>query len=796
MTLKITHKHGTTASTPPVAGDIDVGELAINAADAEIYTKDTAGAVQPFKSKFTYPGTGAVPRLIESKLQDKLNVKDFGAVGDGSTNDSDAIQAAFDAIKAQGGGTIEFDGDSTYLLYASQSTQWGDTGAYVGSSTIVNGNMCKIIFNSRVAPGGAVGAAPTAFRSVSTTTHAGVLTGTYAVGDLVYNVDDASDFYEGEEVQVRIIDNAYDDVEAKHYYSAVVIDITGNAITLNRGVPEAFNAAVQSRNNNRRIIGQGIDGLPKDVLFKNFRFERYEGGGARPTSEDDRVIELRNSKNQGIENITLYRSSVLIRAVEQAYIRDVRANYNRISGSGSKGFPISAVNCVDYVIDNVYVENFQQGAIQNESYCSGIVRNLTAVNNIYQTYGVKGDANNSNITMLFKVIQESKVKIENLQITGAKGSYSTSTSQDEAQLSVVSTVDGGAVDSFRHVSVLSTETPALYLRLGLVSGRFKDTSKGISSDLDSVEEHTSVITFDGTETGAQNYFEAVPENCLILGWSFHVENQSDMSVINTVALRYEDASGTLVTPSQYLFSPTVELQQYSIATANLQYGPNGILGKINYDYNTERRVVATFSGGSPDAGARLVVKTKYARIDGFIPTNLSAKSTEVIIAPSAKFTSSISIGGTAAANTIDEYEEGTWTPAFIFATPGSTSIIYSTSGVNRTFGRFVKIGNVVLITGQIVTTTFTFSGANGAARLTGLPYFPQNNTESYGLSLLSYGGITGSPGDVIHLRSRGSGFFIFKRSEFGSSTVGDLAVPYFTSGTNLNLKFSGFYMIN
>jgi hypothetical protein len=31
MTLKITHKHGTTAGTPPAAGDIDVGELAINA---------------------------------------------------------------------------------------------------------------------------------------------------------------------------------------------------------------------------------------------------------------------------------------------------------------------------------------------------------------------------------------------------------------------------------------------------------------------------------------------------------------------------------------------------------------------------------------------------------------------------------------------------------------------------------------------------------------------------------------------------------------------------------------------
>ena len=76
-------------------------------------TDDGAAAIN-----FLQAGTGAVVRTVQAKERDTVSVKDFGAVGDGVTDDTAAIQAA---ILAGAGKTIYFPAGTYRIPYSASS---------------------------------------------------------------------------------------------------------------------------------------------------------------------------------------------------------------------------------------------------------------------------------------------------------------------------------------------------------------------------------------------------------------------------------------------------------------------------------------------------------------------------------------------------------------------------------------------------------------------------------------------------------------------------------------------------
>jgi len=92
----------------------------------------TTGAVNASIVAYDPPFTGGVATNVEAKLSEYVSVKDFGAVGDGVTDDTAAIQAAFDS------GQSIYIPDGNYVsgpLTVQDITVFG-SGTLVGSSGV------------------------------------------------------------------------------------------------------------------------------------------------------------------------------------------------------------------------------------------------------------------------------------------------------------------------------------------------------------------------------------------------------------------------------------------------------------------------------------------------------------------------------------------------------------------------------------------------------------------------------------------------------------------------------------
>ena len=75
-----------------------------------------AQSISALNVAYNEGGTGAVTTTVQAKLQQYVSVKDFGAVGDGTTDDTAAIQAAYNAVNTSTGSKGVFFPSGTYLI--------------------------------------------------------------------------------------------------------------------------------------------------------------------------------------------------------------------------------------------------------------------------------------------------------------------------------------------------------------------------------------------------------------------------------------------------------------------------------------------------------------------------------------------------------------------------------------------------------------------------------------------------------------------------------------------------------
>lgn len=340
----------------------------------------------------------------------EYHVSDYGAVGDGVTRDTVAINAAIQAASDAGGGTVVFDGRKSYLLHSPNGTVTG--GINLRPNVNLQGNGCTLIQDGS---GDAItgrpdkGLTPTGDASDVV---ASDITVDLSIGDTQVTVADASGFTVGDEVALRLGDNPFDNVEARRTMWAVIVAIDSNTLTIDKAIPADLDVSEVTNANNKR------------VFHYPFKLENFwiNGFKLRDDGDDGRLlsgIDLRWCRNFCIANITatdpengLYQFAYCENAV---CLNSEVPRSTQFGGVGATGRALNTWNCRNIRFENFYAKECQGCFFFIESYCEQIsLNNFIIENNWYVKNGTERE-----IAAIALVGQGSVAHAHNWLITGS-----------------------------------------------------------------------------------------------------------------------------------------------------------------------------------------------------------------------------------------------------------------------------------------------------------------------------------------------------------------------------------------
>lgn len=134
-------------------------------------------------------------------------------------------------------------------------------------------------------------------------------------------------------------------------------------------------------------------------------------------------------------------------------------------------------------------------------------------------------------------------------------------------------------------------------------------------------------------------------------------------------------------------------------------------------------------------------------------------------------------------NCLDDYEEGTWAPVLTFDTVGNLSVAYTTQ-----LGWYQKVGNVVHLWWNIVTSTFTHTTASGNLKITGSPFVSAGTASFFQYGLVNWQGITKASYTQVNPRVLVSDTQIYCVASGSGQAVSNIAFGDVPSGGTVILR--------
>jgi len=362
-------------------------------------------------------------------------------------------------------------------------------------------------------------------------------------------------------------------------------------------------------------------------------------------------------------------------------------------------------------------------------------------------------------------------------------------------------------------SDITTNTTAITIDEGerLLIGLTSDIGTGHGLQ---VNDDTTIMTFEGTTTGAngvryiKSRASSAGSNTVVadgddVGFlDFRVDDGTDYASRTAIITSAVDGTpGTNDTPGRLVFYTTADGSSSSTERMRIDSSGKVLIGTTTQNFSRlnfpQDQYIGFQSGNSTAGGLRFEDNGGFASAEIRFQGVGSNQQAEIIFSTGdspgsenmserARITNNgITFNGdTAAANALDDYEEGTFVPAISFD-GGTTGIVY-----NIQAGRYTKVGNMVTVWIHIYISNK--GSSTGQARIGGLPYTITHPSGSYNTfaPMGDRGNLNTSGRIVSAYISTGNDYFPLYSGGFDGSNNSQVNQSMFENITEIDITLS------